>query len=72
MPFGFCNATATFQRSMAHALIDVTKEYGTVVMCYVDIVIKATPTLQDHIEQLEEVFVRMKRSWLKCKPSRMY
>ena len=32
MPFGFCNATATFQRLMAHALIGVTKNYGNLVM----------------------------------------
>ena len=36
MPFGLCNATATFQRLMAHALIGVTKKYGNLVMCYVD------------------------------------
>ena len=66
MPFGLCNATATFQRLIAHALIDVTKKYGTLVMCYVDIVIKATPTLEDHIERLDEVFACKKRSVLKC------
>ena len=36
MPFGLCNATATFQRLMAHALIGVTKKYGNLIMCYVD------------------------------------
>ena len=36
MPFGLCNATTTFQRLMAHALIGVTKKYGNLVMCYVD------------------------------------
>ena len=54
MPFGLCNATATFQRLMAHALIGVTKKYGNLVMCYVDDVVKATPTLEDHIERLDE------------------
>ena len=70
MPFGLCNATATFQRLMAHALIGVTKKYGNLVMCYVDEVVIATPTLEDHIERLEEVFACMKRSGLKCKPSK--
>ena len=50
MPFGLCNATATFQRLMAHALIGVTKKYGNLVMCYVDDVVIATPTMEDHIE----------------------
>ena len=70
MPFGLCNATATFQRLMAHALISVTKKYGNLVMCYVDDVVIATPTLEDHIERLDEVFACMKRSGLKCKPSK--
>ena len=29
----------------------------------------ATPTLEDHIERLDEVFACMKRAGLKCKPS---
>ena len=70
MPFGLCNATATFQWLMAHALIGVTKKYGNLVMCYVDDVVIATPTLEDHIERLDEVFACMKRSGLKCKPSK--
>ena len=70
MPFGLCNATATFQRLIAHALIGVTKKYGNLVMCYVDDVVIATPALEDHIERLEEVFACLKRSGLNCKPSK--
>ena len=66
MPIGLCNATATFQRLMAHALIGVTKKYGNLVMCYVDDVVIAKLTLEDHIERLDEVFACMKRSGLKC------
>ena len=33
MPFGLCNATATFLRLMAQALTRVTKKYGNLVMC---------------------------------------
>ena len=43
IPFGLCNATATFQRLMAQALIRVTKKAGSMVMCYVDDVVIATP-----------------------------
>ena len=39
MPFGLCNATATFQRLMAQAFTRVTKKYGNLVMCYVDEVV---------------------------------
>ena len=64
------NATATFQRLMAQALNRVTKKYGNLVMCYVDDVVIATPTLEDHIDRLDEVFGCMKRAGLKCKPSK--
>ena len=70
MPFGLCNATATFQRLMAQALTGVTKKYGNLVMCYVDDVVIATPTLEDHIDRLDVVFGCMKRAGLKCKPSK--
>ena len=70
MPFGLCNATAIFQRLMAQALTSVTKKYGNLIMCYVDDVVIATPTLEDHIERLDEVFTCMKQAGLKCKPSK--
>ena len=70
MPFGLCNATATFQRLMAQALTSVIKKYGNLIMCYVDDVVIATPTLEDHIERLEEVLSCMKQAGLKCKPSK--
>ena len=70
MPFGLCNATATFQRLMAQALTRVNKKYGNLVMCFVDDVVIATPTLEDHIDRLDEVFGCMKRAGLKCKPSK--
>ena len=65
-----CNATATFQRIMAQALTRVMKKYGKLVMGYVDDVLIATPTLADHIDRLDEVFVFMKRAGLNCKPSK--
>ena len=70
VPFGLCNATAIFQRLMAQALTSVTKKYGILVMCYVNDVVIATPTLADHIERLDEVLACMKRAGLKCKPSK--
>ena len=71
MPFGLCNATAPFQRLMAQALTKITKKYGNLVMCYVDDVVIATPTLADHIDRLDEVFHCMKRAGLKCKPPKL-
>ena len=37
---------------------------------YVDDVVIAKPTLEDHIDRLDEVFGCMKRAGLKCKPSK--
>ena len=70
MRFDLCTTTATFQRLMAQALTRVTKKYGNLVMCYVDDVIIALPTLEDHIDRLDEVLGCMKRAGLKCKPSK--
>ena len=40
------------------------------MMCYEDDVVIATSTLEDHIDQLDEIFGCMKRAGLKCKPSK--
>ena len=55
MPFGLCNATATFQRLLANVLTSVTKSYGNLVMCCVDDVIIATEDVEQHLERLDEV-----------------
>ena len=55
---------------MAQALNSVTKKYGNLIMCYVDDVVIATPTLENHIEMLDEVFYCMKQAGLKSKPSK--
>ena len=70
MPFGLCNATVTFQRLMAQALTNVLKKHGNLIMCYADDVVIAAPTLEDHIESLDEVFTCKKQAGLKCKPSK--
>ena len=53
---------------MAQALTSITKNYGNLVMCYVDDVVISTPTLADFIERLDEVFDCIKRADLKCEP----
>ena len=55
---------------MSQALTRITKNYGTLVMCYVDNRVIATQTLEDHVERLDEVFASMKRARLKCIPSK--
>ena len=55
---------------MAQALTSVTKKYGNLVMCYVDDVMIATPTLEYHIVRMDEVLACIKIAGLKCKPSK--
>ena len=70
MPFGLCNATATFEQLMAQVLTNVTKEYWNLIICFADDVVIATPTPNDHIERLDEVLICMKQAGLNCKPSK--
>ena len=70
MPFRLCYATATLQRLRAQALTNVTKKKENLIMCYVDDVVIATPTLEDHIERLDEVITCCKKAGLKYKPSK--
>ena len=61
---------ATFHRLMSQVLTSITTKYGNLMMCYMNDVVIATPTLADHIDRLDEVFDCMKRAGLKCKPSK--
>ena len=70
MPFGLCNATATFQRMMAKALSTVESREGSHVMCYIDDVIIATETLEDHLVCFREVSECLKKAGLKCKSAK--
>ena len=70
MPFGLCNATALSKTDGSSFDQTGTLKYGNIVMCYVDDVVIATPTLEDLIDRLDKVFSCMKRAGLKCKPSK--
>ena len=61
---------ATFQRLMSRVLSDVTQKYGSIILCYVDDVVIATPTINDHIDRLDEVFKKLRQVGLKCKLSK--
>ena len=50
MPFRLCNVSATFQRLMAQTLTSVTKKYGNLILRFMDNLVKATFSLEDHIE----------------------
>jgi hypothetical protein len=70
MPFGLCNATATFQRLMSVVLKNVQMTYGNVVLSYVDDLLVATTTIDGHLDQLDVVFRALREAGLKLKPEK--
>ena len=67
MPFGLCNAPATFQRLMESVLSGLAREKCLV---YLDDVLVIGRTFQEHLTNLKEVFTRLAKAGLKLKPSK--
>ena len=64
MPFGLCNAPATFQRLMNHVLRDLI---GIRVLVYLDDIIIFSNSLEEHLTHLREVLLRLRNAGLKLK-----
>ena len=62
MPFGLCNAGATFQRSMEHILVGLA-----FAMAYVDDVLIHSRSHEEHLNHLQVVFERIRKAKLKVK-----
>ena len=62
MPFGLCNAPATFQRLMNRIYSGITYKY---VVVYLDDTNVFSRTFHDHIKHLREVFTRIRNAGLK-------
>ena len=56
MPFGMSNASATFQSAIARALRKIVNREVSMVMAYIDDIVIATETVEDHMVRLREVF----------------
>ena len=67
MPFGLCNAPATFQRLMERVMGDIKFRD---CLIYLDDIIIFSSTFEEHIERLEAVFKRLEEHNLKLKPSK--
>ncbi|XP_063956824.1 uncharacterized protein LOC135154504 [Lytechinus pictus] len=67
MPFGLSNAPSTFERCMELVLKGL--QWKTLLI-YLDDVRIFSPTFEDHISRLDEVFQRLSKAGLKPKPSK--
>lgn len=67
MPFGLCNAPATFQRLMQQCLGDKVHDF---LLIYLDDVIVFSSDFPSHLEHLEQVFQRLVAHGLKLQPTK--
>lgn len=63
LPFGLCNAPATFQRLMQFVLAGLVYIYGV----YLDDIVVVSPSLEEHLRDLREVFSRLHGAGLQLK-----
>ena len=67
MPFGLCNAPATFQRLMDTVLAGLQ---WSSCLVYIDDVIVLGRSFDDHLLNLRAIFEQMRKAGLKLKPSK--
>jgi transposase InsO family protein len=67
MPFGLCNAGATFQRLMDIVLTGLNL---TVCLSYLDDIVIFSTTVEQHLERLAIILQRLRESGLKLKPEK--
>ena len=67
LPMGLCNAPSTFQRCMELILRGL--QWKTVLI-YLDDIIVFSPSIEEHLNQLADVFQLLSSAGLKLKPSK--
>ena len=70
MPFGLCNASATFQRAISRALAKIKQRHGSMVMAYIDDIVIATETVEDHLERIREVLECLREAGFKMRAAK--
>ena len=67
MPFGLCNAGATFQRLMDLVLTGLNLD---ICLVYLDDIVVFSTSPEEHLDRLVQVLERLKQANLKLKPSK--
>ena len=67
MPFGVKNAPATFQYLMYHVLGEFYEKF---VYVYLDNIIIFSRSLEEHVDHLIQVLIKIREANLKIKPSK--
>lgn len=67
MPFGLCNAPATFQRLMQSVLAGLDWCF-----VYLDDILIVSSTLEEHLERLRVVLTRLREAGLRLKPRKCH
>ncbi|CAB4424285.1 unnamed protein product [Rhizophagus irregularis] len=69
MPFGLCNAPATFQHLMDMVLRDILWQFTVV---YIDDINVGSKSFEEHLVHLEQVFSRLEKAGLKLSPEKCF
>jgi len=70
LPFGLCNAPATFQRAMNNILHNYL---GNCVLVYLDdIIIYSKGTLEEHLSHIATILATLEKNHIKLKPSKCH
>lgn len=69
LPFGLCNAPATFQRAIDMILARVKWQYALV---YLDDIIVFSQGAEEHVSHLDKVFTLLSEAGLTLKPSKCH
>jgi len=69
MPFGLCNAPATFQRLMEKVLSNLLWKF---VVVYVDDINVGSKSFEEHLDYLKQVFEKFRTHGLKLSPEKCF
>ena len=69
MPFGLCNAPATFQRLMEAVLVGLAHN---VCVVYLDNILVMGATFEEHLDNLSSVLTRLREAGLRLKPAKCH